>query len=66
MFTEFPFAPFEERVLFHLGGDEVGHFEVRELQHLDRLPHLRRNGQSLRLTQFKPLGNLSHVWIPPC
>ena len=48
-------VPFQQRVLLYLAIDEIAQFEVRELQHFDRLLQLRRHHQALRLPQFKPL-----------
>ncbi len=58
-----PLAPFEERVLLHLGVDEVGQFEIGQLQHLDRLLQLRRHDQRLRLAQLKALRKTRPVHI---
>src|SRR5438132_3415259 len=57
-------VPFQQRVLLYLAIDEIAQFEVRELQHFDRLLLLRRHHQALRLSQSKPLSKTGPVHIP--
>ncbi len=45
----------EKRILPQFLGDEVGDFQIVELEQLDRLLQLRRHDESLRLPQIQSL-----------